>query len=116
MKPPQFILTQEKYFENIDEDFKSEGELKLKYPFLHKSIQQLSEFLALNLSAWEVSEGYIIDDYYEITYNLKANNAIYFMVSGNLSDGKVVDFDFEMSKEVSDVTDAFIESNLEEDG
>lgn len=116
MKPPQFILTQEEYFDNIDEDFNSEGEMKLKYPFLYNSIQKLGSYLGMNLVVWEIQEGYIVDDYFEITYNLKENSSIYFAVSGNMNNKKVLNMDFELSREVIDVTENFISGiSMEED-
>lgn len=108
MKPPQFILTQQKYFEEIEEDFQSEAELKMKYPFLHETIHNFAYHIGLILSGWEIKEGYIVDDFYQITCCLKRDNNIYLMFCGDLSGGKPINVDFEMSKEVADILEGLI--------
>jgi hypothetical protein len=101
MKPPQFILTQTHFFEEIQEDFQSDTELSNKYPNLYYAIIKLADHIGLDLAAWQIKEGYIVDDFYEISYELKQDSNVYFMITGDLSRDEVLNMDFEMSRDVS---------------
>lgn len=116
MKPPQFILTEEEYFDSgTHEDVESNIEIKSTNPVVYKTIRDLFNYLSIDFSNWKLQEGHIFDDYFEISYCLKSNNGIYFMISGEIDDDKIIHTDFEISREVSDFSESIINITLEED-
>lgn len=116
MKPPQFILTEEKYFSSQShEDVSSNMEIKSTNPIVYKTIRSLFDYLSIDFSNWRFQEGHIFDDYFEISYSLKSNSGIYFMISGEIDGDNVLHTDFEMSRETSDFSESIINISLEEE-
>lgn len=110
MKEPQFILSEDSLMESENFDFETEIQMKKNYPFLYKAIHNLCDYLHIDLNGWEIEEGHIFDDYYEVTYNLKLNNSIYFMVSGEIDSNKIINMDFEMAREIASFQDSIFNS------